>query len=211
MFSYKKEHAKVKSSQPEKKKRILPSPPSCKEIMTQTGDSSTGGVPENVSDWLIKSSFDNKKQPPEITLSKTDGPQSKSLYHLKPNQKQLRSHSTSHVRIVVDEPLVEINMNSNARSCSYTGCTNSIANGYLSDLSLSAHSNMITPFYKTSPSDLIQKILIYKDPKELSNYKHNPSGTSSLTDKLKFEANPRRPSVTLGMQISGLMIHIRLI
>jgi len=50
---------------------------------------------------------------------------------------------------------------------------------------------------------LIQKILIYKDPKELSSYKHNINRANNLTDKFKVEPNPRRPSVTLGMQISG--------
>ena len=165
--------------------------------MTQSSGDSSTSAPENVSDWLIKSAFEHKKTPPEITLSKTDSPQSKSFYQL-PNPKQLRSHSTSHVRIIVDEPFVEINMNSNARSCSYTGCTNSIANDFMRD------STLISPLYKTSPSDLIQKILIYKDPKELSSYKHNINRANNLTDKFKVEPNPRRPSVTLGMQISGL-------
>lgn len=133
---------------------------------------------ENVTEWL-KKSFENKNE-----LS------------TQPTLKQYRRNSASIVRVIVDEPIVEINlsrhyylkkqesMNKNLTSETYIHYSKSQTHIATDDSHL----------YLIEPSDDIKKILLYKDPKEMSIGKEEEFNKTNVK-------NERRPSVSLGLQI----------
>ncbi len=137
---------------------------------------------------------------------------SKSSYRLSSlsTSKQQRSLSTSHVRIIVDAPFVEINM-SNIRSNSYSAACQSSTSDFLTELNYLNKQKQTDAesLYKTNPNDQIQKISIYQDPKKLLDFVHKNSEQQTRFET--SEPSSRRPSVCLGMQISGIFVHIILL
>lgn len=140
---------------------------------------------ENVTEWLNKS-FDH---------AKTDSNGLLSTNHLLV-QKQQRSNSVQHVRVITDEPLVEINLNRHFYLQKSRRSTEQLEqqSTNLNSPAYSNYSKSQNTKYAFNPnSEMIQKILLYKDPKEVCQ----------KNDLEEPKTPSRRPSIGLGLQIAA--------
>ena len=130
---------------------------------------------DHVSDWL-KKSFLN-----EVSITVPQHP------------KPMRRNSTSNVRVIMEEPIVEINLTRQFYlKKQHMESKESKLNDSFSYAQLSkSHTNI--PFepdkeYHVNSDDSMKKILLYKDPKELSL-------------EISQKTGERRPSLKFGMEI----------
>lgn len=165
--------------------------------MTSLPDPNTLSDNKNVTEWLKKSFEQTKIQ----LVNQNTTPINNC------NNKQYRRNSASNVRVIVDEPLIEINLSRHYYKKQDSICSNNLISDSYQQYSKSQTylTTEKSQMYIIDPSDDIKTVLIYKDPKELSHFKSNNEEMLSNSREISARTE-RRPSLSLGLQIESKQI-----
>lgn len=156
---------------------------------------------ENVTEWLNKS-FD------QSNVSHHESNTSKSTNQLFVPQKQQRSNSVTHVRVIPDEPIVEINLSKQfyLKKSHYQSQQQNLVDilpdnierkHSLSSIKQPNKTTLYSTYSKSqsplvnpestrksmqsnnkAPADILQKIFLYKDPIELNSYRRKSNDSN---------------------------------